>query len=111
MQAVVDWVENLELWRVAGRWDPASHVGALSLIVPDALSPHDVAAILDTSFDIAVRPGLHCALYIHRCRRVLFRRVPCVLARAPSPPAMKFSPFSMPSARSPPRPSFEQQPF
>jgi cysteine desulfurase/selenocysteine lyase len=68
LQAVVDWVENLELWRVAGRWDPGSHVGALSLIVPDALSPHDVAAILDTSFDIAVRPGLHCAPYIHRAQ-------------------------------------------
>jgi cysteine desulfurase/selenocysteine lyase len=68
LQAVVDWVENLEFWRVAGRWDPGSHVGALSLIVPDALSPHDVAAILDTSFDIAVRPGLHCAPYIHRAQ-------------------------------------------
>ncbi|MGP0067893.1 MAG: aminotransferase class V-fold PLP-dependent enzyme, partial [Isosphaeraceae bacterium] len=41
-------------------------VGALSLIVPESLAPQDVAAILDTSFDIAVRPGLHCAPYIHR---------------------------------------------
>ena len=63
---VVDWAESLQAWRVAGRWKPASHVAALSLIVPDSLSPQDVAAILDTSFDIAVRPGLHCAPYIHR---------------------------------------------
>ena len=53
-------------WRIAGRWDPETHVGALSLIVPESLTPQDIAAILDTSFDIAVRPGLHCAPYIHR---------------------------------------------
>ena len=53
-------------WRIAGRWEPEAHVGALSLIAPDALTPQDIAAILDTSFDIAVRPGLHCAPYIHR---------------------------------------------
>ena len=55
-------------WKVAGRWEPATHVGALSLIVPDAtiFHPQDLAASLDTSFDIAVRPGLHCAPYIHR---------------------------------------------
>ncbi len=68
LQQVVDWAEALEMWRVAGEWNPASHVGALSLIVPEPLSPHDVAAILDTSFNIAVRPGLHCAPYIHRAQ-------------------------------------------
>ena len=26
----------------------------------------DLGAILDQSFDIAVRPGLHCAPYVHR---------------------------------------------
>ena len=66
LERVVDWAENLESWRVAGRWDRDSHVAALSLICPDSLSPQDVAAILDTSFNIAVRPGLHCAPYIHR---------------------------------------------
>jgi cysteine desulfurase family protein len=63
---VVDWAEQAEGWSVAGRWDPETHVGALSLVVPDALTPQDLGAILDTSFDIAVRPGLHCAPYIHR---------------------------------------------
>jgi cysteine desulfurase family protein len=66
LERVVDWVENTEGWRIAGRWDPAAHVAALSLIGPDSLSPPDVGAILDTSFNIAVRPGLHCAPYIHR---------------------------------------------
>ena len=41
-------------------------VGALSLVVPEGLNPQDLGSILDTSFEIAVRPGLHCAPYIHR---------------------------------------------
>ena len=66
LQPVVDWAKDAEGWRIAGRWDPDAHVGALSLIVPESLTPQDLGAILDTSFDIAVRPGLHCAPYIHR---------------------------------------------
>jgi cysteine desulfurase / selenocysteine lyase len=66
LQQVVDWAERSECWRVAGRWDPETHVGALSLIGPEPLTPHDLGGILDASFDIAVRPGLHCAPYIHR---------------------------------------------
>ncbi len=66
LQRVVNWVEDADGWRVAGRWDPATHVGALSLVPPEGLSPQDLGSILDTSFEIAVRPGLHCAPYIHR---------------------------------------------
>jgi cysteine desulfurase / selenocysteine lyase len=71
LQRVVDWVEakgRADGWRVAGRWDPDSHVGALSLVTPnlDELHPQNLADMLDTSFSIAVRPGLHCAPYIHR---------------------------------------------
>jgi cysteine desulfurase / selenocysteine lyase len=66
LQRVVDWVQEAEGWRIAGKWDPDAHVGALSLIVPEVVAPQDLGAILDTSFDIAVRPGLHCAPYIHR---------------------------------------------
>jgi cysteine desulfurase/selenocysteine lyase len=66
LQRVVDWVEANEGWSYAGRWDPATHVGALSLIVPEMLTPQDLGSILDTSFETAVRPGLHCAPYIHR---------------------------------------------
>jgi|SRR5579864_918804 len=66
LQRVVDWAEQADGWSFAGRWDPATHVGALSLIVPEGLAPQDIGTILDTSFDIAVRPGLHCAPYIHR---------------------------------------------
>jgi cysteine desulfurase family protein len=66
LQRVVDWVESADGWQIAGRWDPGAHVGALSLIPPEGLAPQDLGSILDTSFDIAVRPGLHCAPYIHR---------------------------------------------
>jgi cysteine desulfurase family protein len=71
LQRVVDWVEGQgasEGWRTAGRWEPATHVGALSLITPnlESLHPQDLADMLDSSFEIAVRPGLHCAPYIHR---------------------------------------------
>jgi cysteine desulfurase / selenocysteine lyase len=69
LQMIVDWVEGSpDGWKVAGRWDPETHVGALSLITPglDAHHPQELAEVLDTSFDIAVRPGLHCAPYAHR---------------------------------------------
>jgi selenocysteine lyase/cysteine desulfurase len=66
LQKVVDWAESSDGWGIAGRWDPQTHVGALSLIVPEALTPQDLGGILDVSFEIAVRPGLHCAPYIHR---------------------------------------------
>ncbi|WP_337173779.1 aminotransferase class V-fold PLP-dependent enzyme [Paludisphaera sp.] len=66
LQQVVDWAERSEGWRVAGLWDPARHAGALSLFTPEGISPQELAGILDVSFDIAVRPGLHCAPYIHR---------------------------------------------
>lgn len=66
LQQVVDWAESTDGWRVAGRWEPETHVGAISLFTPDGISPQELAGILDVSFDIAVRPGLHCSPYIHR---------------------------------------------
>ncbi|WP_406693538.1 aminotransferase class V-fold PLP-dependent enzyme [Singulisphaera sp. Ch08] len=66
LQRVVDWAEGTEGWQISGRWNPGSHVGALSLVVPETLTPQDFGSILDTSFEIAVRPGLHCSPYIHR---------------------------------------------
>lgn len=71
LQRVVDWVEGqgkADGWKLAGLWDRDRHVGALSLITPDtdAFHPQVMAEILDTSFQIAVRPGLHCAPYVHQ---------------------------------------------
>ncbi len=40
-------------------------VGLVSVNLP-GLAPAEAGAILDEQFDIAVRPGLHCAPYAHR---------------------------------------------
>lgn len=50
---------------VYGSHDSAKHVGTLSLNIT-GFEATDVGSILDDSFDIAVRPGLHCAPYTHR---------------------------------------------
>jgi cysteine desulfurase family protein len=67
LQKVVDWVaRHDDHWAIAGAWDAARHVGALSLVPPVGLLPSELGAILDTSFAIAIRPGLHCSPYIHK---------------------------------------------
>ena len=48
-----------------GSGDAASAVGTVSVNV-QGYDAADVGAILDESFQIAVRPGLHCAPYMHR---------------------------------------------
>lgn len=48
-----------------GPRDAARCVGTLSLNIA-GYEPSDIGSILDDSFDIAVRPGLHCAPYMHR---------------------------------------------
>jgi cysteine desulfurase/selenocysteine lyase len=52
-------------FEVFGHRDPACRVGTLSFRC-EALAATELGAILDQAFDIAVRPGLHCAPYIHR---------------------------------------------
>ncbi len=47
----------------ADRWE--GRVGLLGLNLPGC-EPAELAAILDAQFDIAVRPGLHCAPGAHR---------------------------------------------
>jgi cysteine desulfurase / selenocysteine lyase len=88
LSAGIQWVESegLEkirvhevglterLWRqldelsgveVFGHRDFARRVGTLSFR-SDALPAADLGGILDQAFDIAIRPGLHCAPYTHR---------------------------------------------
>ena len=66
-QHVVDWAHDSDGWKVAGRWDALYPRRRTLRSSPRRHSrPQDLGAILDTSFDIAVRPGLHCAPYIHR---------------------------------------------
>jgi cysteine desulfurase / selenocysteine lyase len=50
---------------VFGHSDPARRVGAISFRHADIPAP-DLGGVLDASFGIAVRAGLHCSPYIHR---------------------------------------------
>ncbi len=50
---------------VYGTTDISKKVGILSINVK-GFRPAEVGAILDQSFDIAVRPGLHCAPFAHQ---------------------------------------------
>jgi cysteine desulfurase family protein len=52
-------------YQVYGHRDPSRRVGTLSF-QSDALPAAEVGGILDQAFDVAVRPGLHCAPYVHR---------------------------------------------
>lgn len=52
-------------FEVFGHADPARRVAAVAFR-HEALPAPELGGILDQAFDIAVRPGLHCAPYIHR---------------------------------------------
>ncbi len=58
-------IEGHERIKIIGNRDNRARVGVISLALVD-ISPVDVAAVLDESFGIAVRSGLHCAPYAHR---------------------------------------------
>ncbi|HMO37310.1 MAG TPA: aminotransferase class V-fold PLP-dependent enzyme, partial [Gemmatales bacterium] len=62
---LVDYLQSREEFTIYGHLETDRRVGTLSFS-PPALESPDLAPILDTSFDIAVRPGLHCSPYIHR---------------------------------------------
>src|SRR6516225_7041250 len=52
-------------FEVFGHRDMTKRVGTLSFR-SEALPAAELGGILDQAFDIAIRPGLHCAPYIHR---------------------------------------------
>jgi cysteine desulfurase family protein len=58
-------LEEMGGYEVFGHRDGARRVGTLSFRCA-ALPASEVGGILDQAFDVAVRPGLHCAPYIHR---------------------------------------------
>lgn len=58
-------LEQIEGVTVFGHRDYSRRVGAISFR-SEALPAPEIGGILDQAFDIAVRPGLHCAPYIHR---------------------------------------------
>jgi cysteine desulfurase/selenocysteine lyase len=52
-------------YEIFGHRDMSQHVGTLSLR-SESLPAAEIGGILDQAFEIAIRPGLHCAPYIHR---------------------------------------------
>jgi cysteine desulfurase/selenocysteine lyase len=58
-------LKELPSYEVFGHCDMSKHVGTLSFR-SESLAAAELGGILDQAFDIAVRPGLHCAPYIHR---------------------------------------------
>jgi cysteine desulfurase family protein len=52
-------------FEVFGHRDLANRVATLSFRA-EALPAAELGGILDQAFDVAIRPGLHCAPYIHR---------------------------------------------
>jgi cysteine desulfurase family protein len=51
--------------RLLGPDDPDRRTGIVAFTM-ESIAPQEVAAMLDESFGIAVRAGLHCAPYLHR---------------------------------------------
>jgi cysteine desulfurase family protein len=52
-------------YHVLGHRDGSRRVGTLSFR-SQAIGAAELGGILDQAFDVAIRPGLHCAPYIHR---------------------------------------------
>ncbi len=58
-------LQELPGFEVFGHRDMSRRVGTLSFR-SEALPAAELGGILDQAFDVAIRPGLHCAPYIHR---------------------------------------------
>lgn len=58
-------LEELPAYQVFGHRNRERRVATLSFR-SEMLPAAEIGGILDQSFDIAIRPGLHCAPYIHR---------------------------------------------
>lgn len=65
VQKIIDRFVGDDRFTVYGTPDATRRVGTVSLNINGFDAP-DVGSILDDSFGIAVRPGLHCAPYTHR---------------------------------------------
>ncbi|MCC7408054.1 MAG: aminotransferase class V-fold PLP-dependent enzyme, partial [Phycisphaeraceae bacterium] len=65
VQAIIDRLSDHPRVTIYGPRDAKRCVGTLSLNLQGYEAP-DVGSILDDTFNIAVRPGLHCAPYAHK---------------------------------------------
>lgn len=64
---LIEQIEKTPAIRIIGSRDADRRVGTLSVVI-EGISPTDISAILDGSFGICVRAGLHCAPYA--CRQL-----------------------------------------
>jgi selenocysteine lyase/cysteine desulfurase len=65
VQQVIDAISANPKFRLYGPKSAANRVGTVSFTV-EGYTPQEAGGILDESFSIAVRPGLHCSPYAHK---------------------------------------------
>lgn len=65
MELLIDGLSKEPHIRLYGPGNTREQLGVFSLNI-EGMNPHEVGAILDSRYDIAVRTGLHCAPYIHQ---------------------------------------------
>jgi cysteine desulfurase/selenocysteine lyase len=65
IQRAYDQLVDDDRFELQGTLDVSRKVGILSLTARN-MDPLEVSSSLDYAFDVATRPGLHCAPYIHR---------------------------------------------
>ncbi|MCE9590425.1 MAG: aminotransferase class V-fold PLP-dependent enzyme [Planctomycetes bacterium] len=65
VKTIIDRIADDKRFTLYGTRDASRRVGAVAFNIA-GYEPSDVGSILDTSFDIAARPGLHCSPYCHK---------------------------------------------
>ncbi len=65
VQQIIDVALSNPKFKLHGPKDAKSRVGTVSFTI-EGYSPQEAGSILDESFSIAVRPGLHCSPYAHK---------------------------------------------
>jgi cysteine desulfurase / selenocysteine lyase len=65
-------LSEIDAVRLHGRVGTTNRLGVVSLTI-EGYDPQEIATVLDTSFRIQVRPGLHCAPHMHRALGTLQR--------------------------------------
>lgn len=65
VKRLVQQIEDDDRFTILGSRDWGHRAAAVAITL-QGLEPREAGAILDESFNIAVRPGLHCAPYIHQ---------------------------------------------
>lgn len=65
VQQIIDFVSGDDRFTLYGNADAKTRVGTVTFNVND-MEASDIGSILDDSFEIAIRPGLHCSPYAHQ---------------------------------------------